>query len=347
MTVVTVLEGELLTDQPSITGTEFRNNGGYVPIHSGTRIYKMERDEFVEILNPLTHIDEAYYPGAGETVIPVSGYHPGTGDLAVFVNGVKQVPGVDYNESTTLTITLAVAASAGDVVLMTIGDAYSITLANTNRTVQEITAAGGETALTVNTYTPGLNQIEVFFNGSRLDSSAYTETNATTVTLVNPAILNDKYIVVFNQVSTVLVPNPAAMKLTDGVTAPAAISGLAQVYVDTADGNLKVKFQDSVVQTIAYDATAFAALDVDSATPNVAGNTNFAAANTVPTTITNLLGGVSGQKVTIVFLTVGTTIDFSSSPMHGNAGVDWTAAVGDFMHCTKYSAFWLCTVHRV
>ena len=41
--------------------------------------------------------------------------------------------------------------------------------------------------------------------------------------------------------------------LTDGVTAPSTAAGWALLYVDTADGDLKVKFGDGTVKTIATD----------------------------------------------------------------------------------------------
>ncbi len=41
--------------------------------------------------------------------------------------------------------------------------------------------------------------------------------------------------------------------LEDGVTAPSTVSGVAQLYVDTADGDLKVKFGDGTVKTITVD----------------------------------------------------------------------------------------------
>ena len=44
------------------------------------------------------------------------------------------------------------------------------------------------------------------------------------------------------------------IKLKDGVTAPAAESGVARMYIDAADGDLKIKFGDGVVKTIATDA---------------------------------------------------------------------------------------------
>lgn len=44
-----------------------------------------------------------------------------------------------------------------------------------------------------------------------------------------------------------------AMRLKDGVTAPSTVVGYASIYVDTADGDLKVKFADGTVKTIATD----------------------------------------------------------------------------------------------
>jgi hypothetical protein len=41
--------------------------------------------------------------------------------------------------------------------------------------------------------------------------------------------------------------------VTDGVTAPGATVGLAKIYVDTADGDLKVIFGDGTIKTLATD----------------------------------------------------------------------------------------------
>lgn len=41
--------------------------------------------------------------------------------------------------------------------------------------------------------------------------------------------------------------------LTDGVTAPSATVGVAKIFVDTADGDLKVIFGDGTVKTIVVD----------------------------------------------------------------------------------------------
>ena len=44
-----------------------------------------------------------------------------------------------------------------------------------------------------------------------------------------------------------------AAALKDGVTAPGTVSGIAQLYVDVADGDLKIKFGDGTVKTIVTD----------------------------------------------------------------------------------------------
>jgi len=49
---------------------------------------------------------------------------------------------------------------------------------------------------------------------------------------------------------------PHAMQyldITDGITAPAAATGRARIYVDTADGDLKVIFADGTIKTIVTD----------------------------------------------------------------------------------------------
>jgi hypothetical protein len=41
--------------------------------------------------------------------------------------------------------------------------------------------------------------------------------------------------------------------LKDGITAPATVAGFTSLYVDSADGDLKVKFGDGTVKTLATD----------------------------------------------------------------------------------------------
>ena len=57
----------------------------------------------------------------------------------------------------------------------------------------------------------------------------------------------------FNQLTASNQVFANVMGLNDGVTAPATIAGQASIYVDGADGDLKVKFGDGTVKTIATD----------------------------------------------------------------------------------------------
>jgi hypothetical protein len=45
-----------------------------------------------------------------------------------------------------------------------------------------------------------------------------------------------------------------AFAVKDGVGAPSTASGIAWIYVDSADGDLKVKFGDGVIKTLATDS---------------------------------------------------------------------------------------------
>ncbi|MFN2228264.1 MAG: hypothetical protein ACK2VA_00710, partial [Anaerolineae bacterium] len=70
--------------------------------------------------------------------------------------------------------------------------------------------------------------------------------------MLNKAWLSVEYgLWVGNDTAGSNYPPAGVIAMTDGVTAPSTISGAAQLYVDTADGDLKVKFGDGTVKTIA------------------------------------------------------------------------------------------------
>ena len=51
----------------------------------------------------------------------------------------------------------------------------------------------------------------------------------------------------------VRIGTTGGIHIPDGIAAPSTVSGKAIIYVDTADGDLKVKFGDGTVKTIVID----------------------------------------------------------------------------------------------
>jgi len=68
-----------------------------------------------------------------------------------------------------------------------------------------------------------------------------------------PKVLEEALRFLSNLVDYLLRPEHDIIGLKDGVTAPETKAGVAQMYVDTADGDLKIKFGDGTVKTITVD----------------------------------------------------------------------------------------------
>lgn len=56
-----------------------------------------------------------------------------------------------------------------------------------------------------------------------------------------------------NLTATAKLQVNGGIAIVDGMTAPAAITGYAYIYVDSADGDLKVRFSDGTIKTIVVD----------------------------------------------------------------------------------------------
>ncbi len=179
---------------------------------------------------PLTHSVYLVYPLNGDTVITVpAAYTPSSYDLSVYLNGVKQVVGVDYAETSITSITLTSPATLGDVIEFSIGEVFDVTLVRTGREEQSFTGLTSATiTLTTVSYTPGAHEVDVFFNGALLATADYTETNSTTITLGFTPIASDQFRVIVgravnvtnvsrSQVGAALYPQTAA-EIAAGVT---------------------------------------------------------------------------------------------------------------------------------
>lgn len=143
-------------------------------------------------------------------------------------------------------------ASAQDAATKNYVDTHSSTAA-VARTITEFTATAGQTAFTVAAYTTGANLVDVFFNGSRLDPTDFTETNATTVTLA-AAALNDKITII-----TYATPNAASSSYTvvsvNFAASPytvAPVAGEVVYLVDATSGNVVINLPTAVGNTAKY-----------------------------------------------------------------------------------------------
>lgn len=141
----------------------------------------------------------------GETTITLPfDYVTGSDTTWVYKNGIKLVLTTDYQEATSTTITLTDAAIAGDeyeIVALgsVVGQRDNVFV---SITPYSFTASGGETVITVPTYTIGVDNISVYLNGLRqIKGTDYTESSATTITLTSPLIAAD---VVHGDVGTVI-----------------------------------------------------------------------------------------------------------------------------------------------
>ena len=114
-------------------------------------------------------------------------------------------------------------------------------------------------------------------------------------------------------------------------------AGATAAVLGNRTGTLHMDFAGSPV----FTRRAFAE---DDATPSVAAGSYFVTANANATTITDFDDGVTGQQIIVEIGDANTTVDFTSSGLRGNAGVDWSPTTGDHMRCVYNGTDWLCEV---
>jgi hypothetical protein len=191
---------------------------------------------------PLTHSVYLVYPTTGQTAIPVpADYTPGSYDLSVYLNGLKQVVGVDYVENSASLITLTNPATLGDVIEFSIGEVFDVTLVRTSREEQSFTGLTSPTiALTTVSYTPGAHEIDVFFNGALLATADYTETNSTTITLGFTPVASDQFrVIVGRAVNVTNVSRSQAGRALYPQTAAEIAAGVTPTDYGYAPGDVR------------------------------------------------------------------------------------------------------------
>ena len=112
------------------------------------------------------------------------------GAIDVFRNGVKLLPSLDFTATNGTSVVLGVPAENGDVVELLAYKVESL-VSTVARSVTTITATSGQTVFTASGgYTIGY--VDVYLNGVRLvETTDFTASNGTTITLLDPAIAAD------------------------------------------------------------------------------------------------------------------------------------------------------------
>ena len=136
-------------------------------------------------------------------------------------------------------------------------------VSNGNFTSNGSTAANRSLLITnTNAGTTAAAQVAVFNNGGQglriqATSTGYTGPVLTGGPMGNAGhVFTDAAIPISfgtNNVEQMRLMNGGGLAIPDGITAPATVVGLAILYVDSADGDLKVVFGDGTVKTIVVD----------------------------------------------------------------------------------------------
>lgn len=90
-------------------------------------------------------------------------------------------------------------------------------------------------------------------------------------------------------------------------------------------------------------------LSVNDATPSVKDGKEFVTNNSSSTTITAFDDGYEGQEIVVVIADANTTLDFTSSNLKGNNGVDRLMASGDVIRATFRASVgaWYVTINPI
>ncbi len=169
--------------------------------------------------------------------------------LEVFYDGVQLVPGDDYTETTSTSITTTQALTSGQKIafrtISTIGNAAAVTQLRENYVVG--TPSGNYTGSTtvfnlINSFTPGGINLLVYLDGDLQTIGAgndYVETNSTTVTFTNTLTSGQTVSFLFSQ--TVAATGTVTTGTANTLAAyNSAGSTLASINANTSAGGFKI-----------------------------------------------------------------------------------------------------------
>ena len=112
------------------------------------------------------------------------------------------------------------------------------------------TGDGSTVAFTLGSTPNSENNTQVYIDGVYQQKDGYNVSGTVLTFSVAPPNLSTIEVMV---TTTMASTDVSSLILTDGVTAPATSLGFASIYIDSADGDLKIKFGDGTVKTISTD----------------------------------------------------------------------------------------------
>lgn len=155
----------------------------------------------------------------------------GVGESAVASNGQAAAFGFNANASGSGGHAIGIGSDATGAASTAVGYLAQATGNNSAALGKDATASGsGSTAVGVNA------------SATHNDSTAVGKDAATTK--INQVVLGT---------AAQSVTIPGVLEIVDGMTAPGAATGVARLYVDSADGDFKIVFADGTVKTIVTD----------------------------------------------------------------------------------------------
>ena len=221
---VDVFQNGVKLDPNAYTAT----NGSSIVLNTGAsggdiiQITAYETVGIADFDQTTRRVKSRFTPTAGTTTFSVT-YHPGSTNgqfIDVFVNGVKLETN-EYTASTGSTVVLNSPTVSNDIVSFIAYESIGISDYDkqTRREKSYVIATAGQTTFntTYNASSTNGKWIDVYLNGSRLDTSEYTATDGQTVVLTTGAVVND--VIEFVSYKTVGLSSPE-FDMDIEVTAP-------------------------------------------------------------------------------------------------------------------------------
>lgn len=180
---ITLTSGDVTT---ALTYTPV-TNARTITINGTAYDLSADRTWVVDASSVTTRVIQKFTATSSQTTFTITGGYT-VGMVDVFLNGIKLDNATEFTATDSSTVVLASAAATGDIVeVYKYGGQFIAN--NTLRQSTLFTATAGQTTFTVN-YSVGF--VDVFYNGSKLDSSEFTATNGTSIILGTACVLNDK-----------------------------------------------------------------------------------------------------------------------------------------------------------